>query len=273
MRVRVAHLSLQFSDSDAEHTHDLEKLFDRANERKYGWITGTEAGPGSGNMSKQLVTIGREHGYRMYVPAAKKGPGWASDGWIAVRESLIKSGWKASYEPVIPGSQELYKAEGVDEDLLPRWGPRGLAKVSFKSLPQLGEINIAATHHLTQGQKNGPESVIHGVDHFEWNRKLDQELGKWMHEVATGSSLAFAAMDRNASDRRSTIEIPGGTTLADELKAWQNSGHGDIDWIVSYNKDGRVTGVRFVVYNDRQFHLFGDHHLLEGLYSIEALKI
>lgn len=273
MRVRTAHVSLQFSDTSKQHTSDIEKIFDRACDRKYAWIMGTESGPGAGNTGQELLRIGKDADYKLWVPSEQsQGSGSSTDCWIAVRKDLIVSDWKTGYLPSFPGSSELYREQGLDSDLDPRWGPKGVVTAEFKSIPQLGEINLAVAHHLTQGQRKGPDSVIHGVDHWALNEKLDDEIGAWLKKQSKGRALGFASMDRNASDRRNPASIPGTTSLADELKKWQNTGHGDIDWILSVNADGRVKGVRFNVLDDSEFHLHTDHFLVEGIFDIDPLK-
>lgn len=273
MRIRCAHVSMQFSDTDAQHTYDIEKIFARGRKMKYAWIMGTEGGPGTGNTAKELVRVGKNAGYRTWVPneQAKDG-GRSTDSWIAVREDLVVSGWKQKYAPVIPGSAQLYKDQGRNPDIKPHWGPRGVVSVEFQSTPELGPIGLAVGHHLTNGRHNGPDSVIHGVDHWEWNQKLDDAFAKWMSETGKGRALAFASFDRNASDRRNPANVENSTTLADELKAWQNTGHGDIDWILSFNKDSRVQGHRFTVLDDKEFFLHTDHFFLEGVFNVAPLK-
>lgn len=272
MRVRTAHVSLQFSDTDKQHTSDIEKIFDRCVDRKVAWATGTEAGPGSGNTNEELLRIAREHGYKPWVPAEQSnGNGRATDCWLAVRKDLIVGDWKTDFLRAIPGSQELYEAQGLDPDLNPRWGPKGLVTAEFQSIPELGEVNIGVAHHLTKGNEDGKASVIHGVDHYEWNEKLDKTITDWMREVGKGSALAFFSTDRNVSDKSDQV-IKLGTTLADELEKWQNTGHGPIDWMGSYDRDGRVTGHRFNVLDDREFKLHTDHFFLEGTYNVEPLK-
>lgn len=270
MRLRIAHASLQFSDTDVHHTADVESIFSRAVDRRYAWITGTESGPGSGNTGKELLRIGKDAGYKLWVPSEQsKAGGRSTDCWVAVRADLVKKGWKTGFIPVIPGSSELYNGLKPEPEF-PRWGPKGLVTVEFDSLPQLGHLSIMAAHHLTKGQRKGPDSVIHGVDHYEWNQKMDAEIAKWAKAQAKGSALAFGAMDRNASDRRND-SIAGTTTLADELKAWQSTGHGDIDWIFTTNKDNRVEGVRFTALDDREFPLYTDHFFAEGVIRVEPL--
>ena len=271
MRIRVAHASLQFSDTDRQHTHDIKKIFERAKDRNYAWVMGTESGPGSGNISSELLRLGKAAGYRMWVPS-EQGSGISrfTDAWIAVRKDLIAGDWEQKYQHVIPGSSAAYKAIGRPEDSHPRWAPKGLATVSFRSIPELGRISLATTHHLTKGKKPGPESVINGVDHHEWNMKLDKALTEWIQKAADGPDLAFASFDRNASDRLSK-PIAGTVSIADELKKWQNTGHGDIDWIVKAKKDRRVKAHAFRVLNDKKFFLHTDHFFLEGVYNVEPL--
>lgn len=270
MRVRVAHISLQFSDSNKQHTADLEKLFDRAVDRRYGWITGTEAGPGASNTAEELLRVGNEHGFRLWVPSEQaKGEGRATDCWIAVRRDLVSGNWERNYVPVIPGSSALYRDRGLSPDLDPRWGPKGVVSVGFDCDALQARVNVAAAHHLTGGRN--PKASVHGVNHYEWNEKLDDALTQWMRETGKGRGLAFMGLDRNASDSGDE-SIDASTTLADELKAWQNTGHGPIDWISSYNRDGRVTAERFVVLDDKEFHLHTDHFLLEGVFGVAPIK-
>lgn len=272
MRVRTAHVSLQFGDTDKQHSHDIEKIFDRAVSRRLAWITGTEAGPGAGNTGDELLEVSRKAGYRPWVPSEQSdGRGKETDCWLAVRNDLIVGDWDPTYTPVIPGSQSLYDEAGIDVEF-PRWGPKGLVAVGFKSLPQLGDINLAVTHHLTGG-RDPKNSVEHGVDHYKWNERLDEAIAEWMRETAHGSALAFCTMDRNSPDTKTdTQHIGASTTLADELHKWQATGHGPIDWMLSYNKDGRVKGQDFNVLDDREFSLNTDHFFVEGTYSVEPLK-
>lgn len=268
MRIRVAHISLQFSDTAKQVRSDVTRIFDRAKARNIAWVLGTEAGPqaGNGQTANLLRDIGRKAGYRMFIPSLGGGPGQYTDCWIAVRNDLIKGNWKTTYIPVIPGSQQLYRELKVDP-ASPKWMQKGLVTAEFDSLPELGNINLVVTHHLTRGATKGRASIIHGVDHYALNQKMDRAITKWVAEHAKGSALVFGSTDKNASDRRKD-SIDGTTTLADELKKWQNTGHGDIDWMFSANKDTRVKGVSFKAYNDREFALHTDHYFLEGVYNV-----
>jgi hypothetical protein len=278
MRVRLAHASLQFSDTDKQHTADIEKIFDRCVSRKVAWITGTEAGPGSGNTGKELLRVSKEHGYRAWVPAEQsKGNGRATDCWVAVREDLISGGWKRGFEKVIPGSQELYKDAGVDPDSTPRWGPKGLVHVSFNSEVFGSRIAVGSAHYLT-GARSPKDANIKGVDHWEWNEDLANAIGDWFRKEGQGKNLAFYGGDQNMADSKN--DEPQGdtffganvTSVQDELKKWANTGHGPIDVIATYNKDGRVKALDVVVLGDKKFFLHGDHFYVEATVEVAPLN-
>jgi hypothetical protein len=271
MKVRTAHVSMEVFDNDKQQQHDVEKIFARARVRRYAWITGTESGAGS-NLGRKLIDVGKDSGYRLWVPAIQgKGPGHGTDGWIAVRSDLIKGDWKPDVVPVIPGANVLYRKNDVDPDRkgLRHWSAKGVVSVSFDTTkPQLARnIGVGVSHHLTGGRFPN-DNTDGGVNHYEWNEKLDHAVSEWMEEAGRGGRLAFFNCDRNASDRRNNQEIAGATTLADELKKWQPTGHGDIDWMLSYDRDGRVSGDDFVVYDDKEFFLNTDHYFCEGVFNV-----
>lgn len=274
MQVRTAHVSMEFGDSRDQHTHDAEAIFDKAVDRRYAWVTGTEAGASANNLGEELVRVGREAGYRLWVPSEQAERGEERpDGWLAVRNDLIKGDWKRDFQSVIPSANQLYRQNNVDPNTrgLPHWAAKGVISASFESIPKLGKISVGVSHHLTGG-RHPEDDVSGGIDHYEWNEKLDREISRWMRESAKGSALAFFNCDRNASDRRSDQEIADATTLADELKAYQNTGHGDIDWMLSYNNDGRVSGRSFTVFDDSELFLHGDHYFCEGVFNVEPLR-
>lgn len=278
MRVRVAHVSMQYSDGPSQHTADLTKVFDRAVARKVAWVTGTESGPGANDTSDEIVRIAREHDYRPWVPSAGKHdhPGWATDAWLAVRKDLITDNWEEHFTEAIPGSAEVYRDAGIKAEF-PKWGPRGLVTVGFDCAALQGRINLCAAHYLTHAHKQGADPETHGIDHWKLNEKLAQAVGDWAVKVGHGHDLAFYAGDQNMSDQKN--DAPEGdtfmgepfTSLADELKDWQSTGHGPIDVIASYNRDRRVTGVNFQAFNDREFSLNTDHFYLEGVFDIAEL--
>ena len=271
MRARMAHISLQFSDSYENRIEDIESIFSRATNRYYAWITGTEAGASAPGTAEALVRIGEKAGYRLWVPASyNEGPGKNSDCWIAVRENLIHGGWKTEFVPVIPGSGTLYAKQGLDPNLKPRWAPKGVTSVSFNNR-RVGEINIAAAHYLTRGT-NPDSPPIHGVDHWIWNKKLANAVTRWAEDVARGRDLGFYGGDQNMSDKNLDTFFGGPITSAgDELQHWESTGHGPIDVIASYNRDKRVRALTWETFNDKEFPLNTDHFLCEAYYEIADL--
>lgn len=265
MRVRVAHISLQFTDSMAKKREDLQKLFARANARNYAWLSGTESG--SDRDAEYLVRMAEGRGYRPWVPEHQaNGIASSTDCWIAVREDLIDGDWKAGYEHVFDGSNQLKDTMDLDGK---DFGPKGLVHVTFESTNRdLGKVSLGAAHYLTGG--HDPDSVF-----YKLNEKLGVEIGKWARREGRGRALVFYSGDQNMRDNRN--DLPEGDTFFghpltsswDELQHWENTGHGNIDVIASYNKDGRVKALRTHVLNDREFHMNTDHFLVEATFEVE----
>lgn len=260
MRLRLAHVSMQFSDSPKQMREDVDRIFDRARAFGYAWITGTEAGPGAEPLTDLLREEGRASGYRFWKPARP------TDCWIAVNRDLIDGGWETDYEPVIPGSGSL--PHSVTEGR--RWGPKGLVTVAFDN-DELGRINVGAAHYLTGAR--GP-----GSPRWDWNRRLGLKVGEWAARVGRGKALAFYGGDQNMADSKNR-EPQGDTFFGapltscwDELGKYENTGHGPIDVIASYDRDGRVSCRSARALDDREFPLHTDHFLVEAVYDVKELK-
>lgn len=251
---------MQFSDTDAQQKRDCENLFERAENKQYRWITGTEAGPGS-DLAKYLRGSAREAGFRFFVPERP------TDAWVAVDEGFIKGGWETGYTPVIPGSDQLDKTDKK----FPRWGPKGVVWVSWET-DDLGIFSVAAGHYLTKGAFPGPQSKINGVDHYAWNKKLGTAFGEWAERRGEGKKLAFVGADGNMPLGK-TDPFFGKplTPVQVELKKIENTGHGPIDWIATYDGDKRVTAKSVRVLNDREFFMHTDHFLLEAEIDVKPL--
>lgn len=276
MRVRTGHISMQFKDSDKQHSHDLEKIFAHAVDRRWAWVTGTEAGPGSGNTAEEVIRISHEADYRPWVPSemAKDG-GRETDCWVAVRKDLIDGDWSEEFLPAIPSSREMYERRNADPDSNPRWGPKGVVTVGFDSV-KLGHVNIGVAHYI-QGSRDPHNSTDHDVNRWSLNKDLADKIGDWAKTVGRGLDLAFYAGDQNLADNKNA-EPQGDTflgnpltTVWDELKMWQGTGHGNIDVIASYNKDRRVKAVDVNALSDKEFFLFTDHYLVEAVFLVEDL--
>jgi hypothetical protein len=260
----ISHTSLQFGDTDREHTEDIEAILSRGRML----VGGTEAGLGAGNTAKELKRIGAAYDYRMWVPQAE---GINTDCWVGVHKDLADGGFKTHFNPVIPSSREFEK-KGLRCDR--RWGPKGLVWLEFDS--DLGHISHGAMHYLTGARH--PHAVHGEVDHWAWNKKLGRHAGLWAAQQGRGPGLAFVSLDGNMADNKN--DEPQGdmffdspvTTAADELEAWENTGHGAIDGIASYNHDGRVKALDWRVFTDRELRLAADHYHCEADYAVRLLK-
>jgi hypothetical protein len=252
--VNVMHCSLEYKDSNPQHTKDLEDIFTRAAKRHVTWITGTEAGDGAGNNQKELLRLAPLHGYKVFVPGAGKGPGGRNDCWIAVAEKAVAAGsWETGYIPVIPDSKAIDAPKG-------RWGPKGIAWVTFVN-HELGEVTVGAGHYL-----------VRKVDQDPWNRKFADAIGEWARDKGAGKAIVAYGGDQNTNDRKDDSFYGNPlTSVADELNHWPDTGHGPIDTIATYDGDRRVQAVRLRALDDHEFPQFHDHFVVEATLRVEVL--
>jgi len=270
--VKAMHASLQFSDSPKQQEQDIRDLFERAKTRDVWFVTGTEAGPGAEPTGELLLSMGKAAGYHVFVPSERdKGAGSSTDCWVAVDSERIKKGtWKTGYEPGIPGSKALYIEQGLPGDGLPRWGPKGIVWVSFEN-GDIGPVSVGAAHYLTKG-RSPKGQPIKGVDHYEWNKRLAGEIGDWAREHGKGNALAFYGGDQNIVDRDDDTFFGQPLTSAwDELKKYENTGHGNIDVLASYDGDGRVEAKAIRALDDDEFFQHGDHFVVEAEFAVRRL--
>jgi hypothetical protein len=236
------HCSMQFSDNTKQKQADAAKIFTRADSRTVSWLTGTEAGLGaSADLRAALKKEAGLHGYRFVVK---------NDVWIAVDKAMVTKGsWDDGFIETLganTGSQ--------------RFTNRGILWVQFDS--KIGTISVGCSHYMTHGRKPSDE-------YYAANTKLTRAIGEWGKVHGAGKKICFYGADANIPDR--TDDVFRGqpfTTLADELKDWQNSGHGSIDIIASYDADKRVKGKYFRVLDDKEFHLNTDHFACEGGFEV-----
>lgn len=244
-RLRLAHISLQFNDSARQKTGDLEKLFRRAKRKNWAWVTGTEAGGGSGVLLTYLPHIARQNGYRFYRPPM-------TDSWVAVRENLIDGDWETYWDLVIPGVAKQYTSKGV-------------GAVKFLN-NQLGMLCIIFCHLQTRGKNPGDPR-------YDQNWKLNKAIGAYALEAGKGTDLVFYGGDQNIVDR--THDTFMGEPLVsawDELTKYQNTGHGNIDVLAKLKKDRRTEIQWIHALSDKKFFLHTDHFLVEAVYRIKKLR-
>lgn len=240
----VMHTSMQFSDNKAHKQADAKRIFDRAYHRQVAWITGTEADAGnSGDLKNALQKEAKDHDYNFTVHA---------DTWIAVYKTLIIRGsWHLGFIKTLEantGSQNF--------------NDRGILWIQFDNV-KLGRISVGVSHYMTHGARPGDE-------YYGANLKLTRAIGEWGKIHGMGRSICFYAADTNISDREQDVfRGQPFTTLADELKDWQDTGHGSIDVIASYDNDGRVKGKYWRPLDDKEFFLNTDHFACEGGFTVQ----
>lgn len=249
VRLHVGHWSAQFSDTPGQQATDAEAVFARAQRRKEAWITGTEGG---GREFRALLrTAAEKYGYRFFF----KGP---NDAWLAVRKDLIAGNVSVEMEVVTKAG------EGFGPH-----GDRGVLAVSFDT-KNLGRITVLACHYLTRGRPGAKTAEYR--QNVEINARLAAKVGELAKRLGAGSALVFYGGDQNIVDRdEDTFMGQPLTSSWDELEKWENTGHGNIDVIASYDKDGRVVAVYCRALDDTEFKLFGDHFLVESGFDVVAL--
>lgn len=256
VRVRVGHASMQFSDNDEQHAHDAEAAFAHAEARGYACLTGTEAGAGAGNLTRELTRAAKRHGYRFHR---------AHGDWVAVRKDL---------GPVVSkGYVPVHGSHNAIKDPNPgNYAPKGIPWVKVDASKHgIGVITFGAGHFLTKGAK--PSQTLPGpANHHTLNEQHAKAVGVWARRHAKGNALVLWGADVNRNDR--DLDVLSGaplTTCWDELGKWPNTGHGPIDVIASYDGDGRVECRAARVWDDKALKLHTDHYLIEATYDVRVL--
>ena len=248
IRVHTMHASMQFSDGVVHKKADAEKIFARAKRRGVRWITGTEAA--QRDLRKVLRAEAKCHGYTFRV---------RGDTWIAVQKAQLakKKGVRVKryWKKVIDGVARQYTGKGV-------------FAVTFDTV-DIGEVTVIAAHYLTKGRPSGKGIYRRNL---RQNRRLAKAIGRYTRRAGKGLALVFYGGDQNIVDRYDdTFFGEPLTSLWDELGKYQNTGHGNIDVIASYDRDGRVKGAYIRALDDSKFFLHTDHYLVEGGFDVRPL--
>lgn len=251
--LRVQHNSLQFSDSPKQQEHDVQRIFVQG--QRWPIKTGTEAGPvdvGKGGGGKNNRALLEEFADRF-----NHAINFGGDSWVAVDRAIIHPRTLERGDLFL-ASNDLMESAGSDR-IMP-W-------LAFDHIdPRVGRIYQGSVHYPKKGAT--PGSPNHRV-----NLMCSTLIGQWLATVAVGKNLGFVNGDFNMNDRVLDVALGRNfTTMADELQRWQNTGHGPIDGLASYDGDGRVSAHRYEVLDDSEFHLFSDHYTCRGTWEIEPLK-
>lgn len=246
--LKMQHTSLQFSDDRDKQFADVEKLF--AKGKAFPIKTGTESGPEPGNANNDaLIKFSEEYNHLLHT---------AYGNWIAVDRSIVKKG-SARKNQVFVVSNNFIVGHMHD---------RVFPTVSFAHEDKrMGRINVAAAHYATHGKTKAEPN-------FDINRMYARQLQRWMLRTASGEALAFVNGDFNMPDTTADWAFGGHfTSMADELDAWKNTGHGPIDGFCSYDRDARVKAKTFKVLDDSEQFMHTDHFVCQGTWTVRHLKV
>jgi hypothetical protein len=245
--VLIWHISMQFSDTDKQQQADANKIFATARKKGVRWITGTEAGPGS-NLATYLRDAAEANNYRIFR-------GLGQDAWIAVaKETIVDNSWQQDAgDVVVDGKGGRYTSKSVPV-------------VSYTDTV-FGPNAVGASHYLTKGRPGAKPPYDQNV---EENNALADEVGARAKEYGKGKRKFWYGGDQNIVDRtEDTFFGQPLTSCWDELQRWENTGHGNIDVIATYDGDGKVTCKSATVLDDGEFKLHTDHWLVEAVYTIQ----
>jgi GH25 family lysozyme M1 (1,4-beta-N-acetylmuramidase) len=238
--LKVGHFSLQYKDTKAQKSHDADKVF----ALDLDLVTGTEAG--QRELRVELREAARREGYFIHF-----GRG---DAWVAVKKDLVKG-------PIETGDEWVMSSkEGVGKH-----SHRTVPWISFDT-DKLGRITLASGHYLTKGRRPGDPNYLLNV-------RYARIIGDLADRKSAGNALFFYGGDQNIVDRTDdTFFGEGLTSLQDELKQWEGTGHGNIDVFATVDRDGRVTAISVEVLRDSEFPLFTDHFGVRGRVKVEHLR-
>lgn len=249
-KLRFAHASLQYSDTDKQHTADIELLFSR----KYDVITGTEAGKaGSGNTPAELERCAKKYGYVLALYDRY-------DTWSAVKKSLVFGNVKeGAHFGIWRSSKTKPKPAG-------RWGDKAIVFVAWDMGPTFGKQAVGCVHYATWG----------GAGTAKLKNQLDtqyaKEVAEWVNKQPEEANV-WVTGDFNRNDKKFDVfmgQVPM-MTCWDDLKVWPNTGHGNIDAIARHKNDSRVRCVCARVLDDGDLFMNTDHFLVEAEYEVRAL--
>lgn len=252
VRVPVAHASMQFSDSTKQKRHDAKAIFERERERGAWWITGTEAGPGaSQDLRDALAEEAKAFGFTFFV---------RGDSWVSFDKArIVRGSMRHGFEFALDSSE----GDGKHTD-------KGVGWASIEN-EDIGRITVGSVHYLTRGRPDS-RSPLYRVN-LDENRRYAEVVGKWGREHGRGKALVFVQGDVNIVDRIADVFLGEAdfTTSWDELGRWENTGHGNIDVLASYDRDGRVRALGTKALDDSEFPLATDHFLVEGAFAVKRL--
>lgn len=254
VRIDVMHCSMQFSDNTKQKQSDAERLLDRAKKRNVLWLTGTEAGAGQSlDLRRALREESNAHGFHFWQHPS-------SDSWLTINRDFIDG-----------LSMEVW----FSDVLVPAKAGRNTAKrligAGYNTNIGIGRVTTSVCHYMTKGRPDARSPEYRQF--LEENKAIAAEIGRRANVEGKGSDLFFYDGDQNIVDRFNDTFLGRAkmTSTWDELKTWPNTGHGNIDVIASYDRDGRVKAAYSRALDDKDFHLNTDHFLIEAGFDIRTI--
>ena len=240
----LGHYSLQFSDTVRQKRHDARVLF----QQDYDGITGTETG--SPVAQRVMRVAAHNAGYTYFVKGSN---------WVSIKKALILPGtYRTGYRAFV--DREMVAGPGADLHV---------AWAQFET-ENLGQIALLASHYATKGR---PDGTVRLRVNLEANETLAKGIGGLAEELGAGAGIVFYGGDQNIIDRNNdTFFGEDLTSVWDELETWENTGHGNVDVIASYDKDGRVAAEYARTLDDKERFMYMDHYPVEAGFKIKHLK-
>lgn len=246
-KLRMQHTSLQYSDSPAQQRQDIRDLFEQG--ASYPIKTGTEGASdkGSDNMNNPFLReFAKEYNHAIHI---------VRDNWIAIDRDIIKPG------TLVRGDVFLVS----NDDMVGHGHDRVMCTMEFDHVDSgIGHLSIGAVHYPTKTRKPSDPN-------WDIAKACAEGINRWMIKEGAGKNLAFVNGDFNMADNQEKQDWAFGgkfTSMADELEAWQNTGHGPIDGFCSYDRDGRVKAHRFNVLDDTEMFQHSDHFVCRGVWLV-----
>lgn len=247
--ITLAEISLQYSDTLEQRSHDIAKVTNRLRKNKVFACGGTEAL--QAETRNLLKTYGRLNGFDFYCAPRQ-------DAWVLVRSDAYVGPGEMFYRKVIDGKAGL-------------WSPKGVTGVTINAGSRLGPMTFMPLHWMTKGRPDAKDPEYR--KRLDMNRQLAKAYAEEMRTRARGKALGFALGDTNIPDNVSDVFLGHPfTTAGDDLKRHPSTGHGPIDVIARWDADRRVSFTDWRVYNDQRFLLHSDHFYVEADVKIEHLK-
>lgn len=235
---------LQYSDKTAQQQRDALMVFEKG--KQFPIKFGTESGPET-DLHGFLRRFAQDYDHVIH---------FARGNWIAVDRSII-----------LPKSFTKGQLFQVDNsELTNSQHDRVSPTFTFTHVdPRVGRVALAGTHYSTKGRT--PDQPNHDT-----NEVIADSIAAWMKQAGSKRAIAFVAGDFNMLDNLESQDWAFGnefTSIADELKKYQNTGHGPIDGFCSYNRDRRVSAKRFEVLPDSKLGMYSDHFVSRCAWNIK----